>query len=339
MARCPRLVAAALILLPLGGCALNAVRVESAKDFASASSAAMVQTRAYLNSVAARQREANAALVASDPSCIPRASIRIRRPNNGNQSLCIKPGEQATDANSFAYSLRPLSVAQLKPRLLLIAAIADYSTAMAKVAEAKSPDIEDELNGIAEKIDELKAFGDFLTGTDLPAVSDLLKDKRAAAIIGVVQFLSELSHEADQVGKIRELVAKKGDTVDTALASLAEQIDVWKGTDQNSADTQMLALLDQYVEARERWDPDRRVSAVLAIMNARGTSDDRADAAKAVKASVTELQEAHAELRKLLVPNPKLTPEQQAQMRKIARERIWRALNLIVGAASAFAGG
>lgn len=338
MTRYSRLIAAALILLPLSGCALNSMRVESARDFSTASNAAMAQTRTYLNSVATRDREAKAVLVASDPSCIPYVSIRIRDPNTGKQPLCIEDPETSTNSNSFDYSLRPLA-AQLKPRLLLIAAIADYAAALTKITEAKSPDIKDELSNLATKVDEVKAFGDFLTGKDLPSATDLIKDKRVTAITALVQFFTELAHEEGQVDKIRELVAKNGHTVDAALASLLEQIDAWKRIDKDGAHDIADSLILQYERDRKSWTAEHRLAAVQSIFDARTASQDRAGAAAAVKQAVSQLQSAHTELKALLAPDPKLSKKQLAEKRKITRDRIWRALNLIVGAASAVAGG
>jgi hypothetical protein len=325
-------------LLLLAGCTTNALRVQTSTEFATSSTATVTRTNTYLNAVAARQRAAAAALVASDASCFPGRTIRIRSPNNGRQPFCMRPRERQNDANSFEFTLQPLGPSQLKPRLELLAAIADYGAALEKIVGTKKPDVGAELTGFAGKIDDVATIAAFVSGTDVPKASPVLKTDQAQSLVAIIQFATELRKERLQVDAVRRLATARGDVIDRTLASLGLQIDEIADIDRDDAQIEERMLVQQYVSSAPSWQIDRRREAVGAILDARAAVDDRAAAARGVKAAVVELEAAHATLRDLLDPDPRLSAAQKKELRGIARERLWRALDLIAGAAAAFAG-
>ena len=327
-----------LPLLLVAGCATNALRVQSATDFATSSSATVARTNTYLNAVAARQRAAAAALVASDPSCFPGRTVRIRSPNDGQQPLCMRPGERQTDANSFDFTLQPLGPGQLKPRLKLLAAIVDYGAALEKIVGQKRPDVSAELTGFAGKIDDVATIAAFVSGRDVPKASPVIKSDQAQSVVAIIQFAAELRQEQLQVDGLRRLADARGSVIDRALASLASQIDEIGDIDRDDAQIEERMLVQQYTGNASLWQVERRREAVGAILDARAAVDSRAEGARAAKAAVVELEAAHTSLRALLRPDPRLSPDQRRERRRIARERLWRALDLIAGAAAAFGG-
>jgi hypothetical protein len=325
-------------MLLVAGCATNALRIQSASEFATASSTTVGQTNTYLNAAAARQRAAAAALVASDPSCFPGRTIRIRSPNDGRQPFCMRPSERQTATNSFDFTLQPIGPSQLKPRLELMAAIAEYGAALEKIVGAKKPDISAELTGFVGKVDDISTIAAFVSGTDIPKASPVLKGEQAQSVAAIIQFAAELRHEKLQVDDIRALATRQGDIIDRALTSLARQLEEIADIDRDDAQIEERMLVQQYVGSAPGWQIDRRREAVGAILDARAAVDDRTAAGRASRAAVVELSAAHRSLRGLLQPDPRLSADQKKALRAIARQRLWRALDLVAGAAAAFAG-
>lgn len=327
-----------LLLALVAGCATNALRVQGASDFVTASKTTVARANSYLNEVAMRQRSAAAALVASDPSCFPGTTIRIRSPNSGRQPLCMLPGEPQNARNSFDFTLQPLGPAQLKPRLQLLAAIADYAAALGKVVDADKPDVSAELTEFVGRLDDLTKVAGFVSGQDIPSATPALKSDQARSIIALLQFAAELRQEQDQVDTLRWLAETRGDDIDHALASLDRQMSEIEEIDHDDATIEQTMLVQNYTRSAARLDYERRVAAVRAILEARASVADRAAAAEAVRSAVAELTAAHATLRELLRPNPTLTDKQRKERRRIAHARLWRALDLVAGAATAFGG-
>ena len=72
MRRCASAVLPLMIApLLLAGCATNAIRLEAAGTLQARSREAVTATAGYFDAIEQRRREAAAALVASDPSCLP----------------------------------------------------------------------------------------------------------------------------------------------------------------------------------------------------------------------------------------------------------------------------
>lgn len=344
-----RTVTIAAACLFAGGCALNAVRVETAKDFATASDETVTKTKAYFTQVVERRREANAALMASDPSCLPTRSpksgryvirVRILSPSassSGRIPLCLRPKETATDENSFELPLNSLGPDVMEPRLILLAAVADYGAALAKIGGRGNPDISKELTGIAEKLDDVGKLLD-LAGANAPSAGDAIGSAKGKALIGLLQFAAELAHEQDQVDAIRKLDAEQGDKVDEGLLAIQEEIENFATIDHASFNQIGNAQFQDYRRRSATWDYQRRNAAALLII--RGEDDPAAADASAekIKGAVVELRSAHRMLHDLLQPNPQLSAEMRRKLDAITRERLWRALNLIAAAASAFAG-
>ncbi|RYF03202.1 MAG: hypothetical protein EOO77_31420, partial [Oxalobacteraceae bacterium] len=64
----------------LMGCATNAIQLETARTVQARGQEAVLATTAYFDAIELRRREAAAALVASDPSCLPATPLRIQVP-------------------------------------------------------------------------------------------------------------------------------------------------------------------------------------------------------------------------------------------------------------------
>jgi hypothetical protein len=321
------------------GCATNPLRIEAAGDFSKASDEAGSRTLAYINDVRDRQRRAAAALVASDPNCVPMPIIRMQRAPLGTRNAppprCLDQDAAPTPGwRAFEVRLEPLSLQALKPRILMITAIADYSAALAKIVGREKPDVSKEIEGFASKVD---AVGGVLAlaASDGPKATDLIAEPEAKAIIGVIQMAAELRREQDQVDAIRKRVAEDGNTVDAALKAVRGTVDVTlRGQDEASGFQEAGAMVDGYREgAKGGWDYTRRSSEALAILNARADAQGAGARVAVVLKALDEVSEAHAQLHELLKPNPTLSEEQRRKRAGIAEERLFRALRLIGGLA------
>ncbi|KQN25373.1 hypothetical protein ASE86_03790 [Sphingomonas sp. Leaf33] len=333
--------------LVLCGCATNALRVETTRSFVDTSTATVASAKAYLGDVAQRRRAANAALIAAEPSCQPyrdavtnryvvyvrKAAVARGRPD----SFCVPSRERPSDANSFPLELDPISRQLLKPRLAVLAATADYASALAKVLDGKSPDLDEELGGIAGKLDDVGVIAG-VAGVRVPSAASALGSKEGTALVAALQMVADLAHERRQVADIRRIALQSGDAVDAGLESILADMRDFAEADHDSVARAERANVLVYRRQTDLRDFEQRRAVALALANVEEDFAASAASARQAEAAVLVLIEAHRDLRAVLQPDPTLTAAQKKRVAEITRQRIWRALDLISGAVSALAG-
>jgi hypothetical protein len=138
--------AAVLLTVMLGGCASNAIRVQRAGEMAAAGKAASAETGKFLGKVRASQREANVALVASDPSCQWGPSIIIMGTNGAGplpRTLCSSPPANISRGD-FEYKLSS-DYRSAQRAAGLANALAAYSAAVGAIVAGDEIDARDSL--------------------------------------------------------------------------------------------------------------------------------------------------------------------------------------------------
>lgn len=329
---------AALLALALAsaGCARNAATVDIAKSVSEQSDKAMREVATYFDDVETRRQRAAAAVVASDPSCLPRMPLRVQAPRNprGKQGPLCSEGKPTPghDAYTLDFSTTPDDV--LKPRLMLIAAVADYGTALGKIVADPAADVSAELTSFAEKVDRVGSFLQLL-GYDGPTLGGQLTSEEGKAIVNLLDFAVKLQHEADQVRAIRKLVQEDGGTVDEAIVALSEQIDTWGQGDLAGVTYAYTDALERaYRNNRKRMTFAERQATAHSIFEAQAEERMLPNRSKTVLAALGETQAAQKELREALLGN--FSEKRKRQIAKENLDRITRALGMIAALGKAF---
>ncbi|WP_156347019.1 hypothetical protein [Sphingomonas sp. Leaf33] len=225
----------------------------------------------------------------------------------------------------------------LKPRLAVLAATADYASALAKVLDGKSPDLDEELGGIAGKLDDVGVIAG-VAGVRVPSAASALGSKEGTALVAALQMVADLAHERRQVADIRRIALQSGDAVDAGLESILADMRDFAEADHDSVARAERANVLVYRRQTDLRDFEQRRAVALALANVEEDFAASAASARQAEAAVLVLIEAHRDLRAVLQPDPTLTAAQKKRVAEITRQRIWRALDLISGAVSALAG-
>jgi hypothetical protein len=158
----------------LVGCATNAIQLETAGTAQARGREAALATTAYFDAIELRRREAAAALVASDPSCLPATPLRIQVPTAPTvppAPLCLANEAPAPGYTAFEIDIGSSPRAVLEPRVALLATIGGYADALAAILDAPKADVSAEITAFADQADRLARFTNFVAGTDLPNVN------------------------------------------------------------------------------------------------------------------------------------------------------------------------
>lgn len=220
---------ATALLLP--GCANNAIRLAAAGDVQAQSRTAVSAAARYFDAIEQRRREAAAALVASDPSCLPATPLRIQVPvgrdTTSGAGLCVTGDTPLPGYTAFDIDIGTSPRAVLEPRIAVLAAITDYADALAIILESPKADISAKIALFTDQLDRVARFTNLAAGIDLPNVNTTIGSQQGQALVDLIVFSDELSREARQTGDVRALVLAQGDVVDRALETLSLQVTTW----------------------------------------------------------------------------------------------------------------
>ncbi|VXD01182.1 hypothetical protein [Sphingomonas sp. 8AM] len=322
-----------LLLLPalLAGCAGNAIRLESAGAVQRDTRVAVAASARYFDDIEARRRAAAAALVASDPGCLPLTPLRIQIPLDPRATpapLCPGDAAPAPGHAAFAIDIADSPRAILAPRIALLAAVADYADALAAILDAPKTDVVAELTAFADQVDRVARFGNFVAGTDIPGINAAAASEQGQSLIALIAFADQLAREARDVKAVRALVAERGATVDRALAALTVQVDVWgKGAARTADDLYGNALFRSYLRGRADLGAAQREELAARIFAARAAARDGPARAAEVSAALALAATAQAGLRDALAG--RFTPAQRRAAARVNIDRLTRALGLI----------
>ena len=166
--------------LALSGCAVDTLRIEGANDVATASTAVVTQANAALDRAKAQRQKAYATLIASDPSCLPISPLYLFVPLGPPVKgapvapLCADgPDDKFPGYRVEKREADTIGAEALRPTVALVAALADYEAALAKVVAEPEPDVSKELQGIFDKASDARTIAELLSGSTLPKLPDL----------------------------------------------------------------------------------------------------------------------------------------------------------------------
>jgi hypothetical protein len=332
----------ALSLLPaligplLAGCATNAIQLETAGTVQARSREAVSATTIYFDAIEQRRREAAAALVASDPSCLPATPLRIQvpmMPTAPPAPLCLAGGAPAVGYTAFEIDIASSPRAVLEPRIALLAAIGGYADALATILDSPKTDVSTEITAFADQADRLARFTNFVAGTDLPNVNAAIASEQGQSVIALIAFASDLAREARQSRDVRALVVDRGAVVDRALASLSVQVTTWgRGAARNADDLYGNALFRTYLRNRASLSTEQREQLAARVFAAREAATQGPVRAAEVADAIDLAVIAQAGLRDALAG--RLSPQQRRAAARLNVDRITRALGLIASIAT-----
>ncbi|MBJ6123761.1 hypothetical protein [Sphingomonas mollis] len=324
------------VSLLLAGCATNAIRLEAAGAVQTRSREAVTATARYFDAIEQRRREAAAALVASDPSCLPATPLRIQvpiAPSAPPAPLCLSGDAPAPGYTAFEIDIGSSPRAVLEPRIALIAAISDYADALATILDEPKTDVSAEITAFADQADRLARFSNFVAGTDLPNVNAAIASEQSQSLVALIAFATDLAREARQTKDVRALVTERGSVVDRALASLSLQVTTWgRGAVRNADDLYGNALFRTYIRNRESLSADQREQLAARVFAAREAAKDGPARSALVADAIDLAAKAQAGLRDALAGW--LTPAQRRAAARLNIDRFTRALGHIASLAT-----
>lgn len=333
----PLLMAISLLASLTVGCANNAVRLDATRTVIARSGDATEGARAYFEAIETRRAQAAAALVASDPSCLPLATIVIQIPRGPTPRrpapLCV--GERGPAPGYVAYPLDigPSPRAILEPRIALIAGIVDYTAALARIVDDSDADVATEIAAFSDQVGRVGRFAAFVGGGDVPSVTAALSSEQARSVRDLITFAAELGREARITRKVRELVIVRGAVVDDALSSLREQVELWgRGGVASADDLYGNALFRTYLANRRALGPEQRELLATRVFEARATAREATARAREVGEAIALAGTAQAGLREALAG--RFTAKQRRAVVRLNIDRVTRALGLISGLAT-----
>lgn len=337
MCRCASAVLPLMIApLLLAGCATNAIRLEAAGTVQARSREAVTATASYFDAIEQRRRDAAAALVASDPSCLPATPLRIQvpiTPSAPAAPLCLSGEAPTPGYTTFEIDIGSSPRAVLEPRIALVAAISNYADALAAILDAPKTDVSAEITAFADQADRLARFTNFVAGTDLPNVNAAVASEQGQSLVALIAFADELAREARQTRDLRALVVERGAVIDRALASLSAQVTTWgRGAARNADDLYGNALFRTYIRNRASLSADQREQLAGRVFAAREAAKDGPARAAQVADAIDLAAKAQASLRDALAG--RLTPAQRRAAARLNIDRITRALGLIASLAT-----
>jgi len=321
---------------------VNALRVDYARSVGTQGKASAEASKAFLSRVDLARRDANIELIAADPACgetdaakvrnVPRVEAREER-----GWLCVPPRWRPDPHTDF--SLQPLGP-ELEPTLDLVAALTSYSEALAEIVEDEAPDpmrpLLDALATAGAVQSTIQAVSN-RQGGPVPAVDDA----RVKAVGEFVGLLTELSHEAGQVKRIREVLRKHPRGAEPLIASLRADLEEWEQSRADDEVTRLAivgAIRRRAIISRPPVPSAQRREAVTSYYNLQDAYSAAAKIHPALDVVLGELAAADANLRRVIVTNPRLTDKERARIAELNRQRIVRALERITALITAFRG-
>lgn len=335
-----RLLALVVCIAAATGCGTNALRVEYAGEVGTKGRAAAAASREYLKQVETARQEANLDLVEADPACGRwRPALRIPplvgpdRPASG--WLCVSAA--GAPEGAVAITLRPIA-SELLPTLQLADALTAYADALIEAAQGErvSP-----AQGFIDALATVRSVQNFVvaaTGSE-PGPIPGANDPRIRALTGFVNFLGELAVEAGRVDGLRQIMLRHPDGAQPLIAALREHLDTWelsRKSDRAIENVIETALLSATFAADP---PVAGAQRRAALQNYYRREAERLAANQLhprLDALLLTLKQADEDLRRVLQPDPNLTPAEQARVAELNRKRIVRALDGLTDIITAF---
>lgn len=344
-AACGRASPAALLTFALAfisGCASNAVRLESASAVSRAANAAVERSRQSVEEVGRRRFEANVYFVASNPSCDASSNLTVYLPATPQKrafDACAAPTQ--ADVVRVPISFNPPSDEAMLATVNLLAAVADYAGAMAKIIERPNADIAAEIDSVIDKAGAAAGIISKITGQPLDATIDsgaaAVEGKTGVAAIALLQFALNLAEEQRKADDIRALVSAKGEEFENIVTLAGNDLELFAEIFAvGDAEVTASSLAKGYAASRATLDFERRASLARLALSAQAEVDQAKKTVADLSKSWTLVSTAHATLREHLAGN--FDEATRAKIANENRKRLVEALNLMAAVAGEIGG-
>jgi hypothetical protein len=329
-----------LLFLTLPGCALNALRVDYASKVATHGELVAVASTQFLDRVDEARTKISVEMIAADPICAASPALFRRQPDLAGAAsgwLCAAPGSDAA-ANASPLSLRPLAP-ELEPTVELIGSLGEYSEALSDIVEA---DVADASKPLTDALGLARAAeGTLRAIASGPTVVPAADDKRLTALTGFITFIGQLRGEAGKVKAIRQVLAENPGGAAPLIAALREHLELFNN--EMKADNGLRsgisgALLRRVVDARPPASIEVRRKAAETYYALQQSARSQTRFYPALGDALDKLETVDADLRRVIVDNPKLSVKERRRIAELNRQRITEALNHITAVITAFRG-
>ncbi|WP_121114591.1 hypothetical protein [Croceibacterium ferulae] len=309
--RIPSLLLGASLALLLPGCAARqAVLVTDTRQFVSAGREAGAEAAAFFDEARRRQLEANAILVASEPSCLWGSAIELRTDFTTGDSLCLSDAELAAGAPSTTYSLRPIDPRAAKGAMQLIGAMGAYLGELSQLTPETAPQFTIAVTDAANALDALALLLTPAGGTPPDLVG------AAGPVAELVDYFAAIAQARGQGDAVARVVQARSASFDRAMEALAAQMQAWRigvvGTADQVAANAQLQVANRNLAQVEDFEARR---AILLQLIEQGEQQSAAAAAyDEAAALLQDLGAQHAGIVQLAGNQP--TTEQQLRIRQ-----------------------
>jgi hypothetical protein len=302
---------APLLALLLPGCAARqTVLVTDTRQFVTAGRDAGDRAASFFDEARRRQLEANAILVASEPSCLWGPAIELRTDFTTGDSLCLSDAELAAGAPSTTYSLRPIDPRAAKGAMQLIGALGAYLGELSQLTPETEPQFAVAVTDAENALGLLAS----LLAPDGGAPPDLAG--AAVPVAELVDYFAAISQARRQGDAVARVVQERGDAFDRAVRALATQMEAWRigvvGTaDQVAANAQLQVANRNLAQLQ---DFEARQAVLLQLIEQSEQQSAAAAAYDEAAALLRDITAQHAGLVQLAGNQP--TSEQQLRIRR-----------------------
>lgn len=328
------------VLFGLSACAINQLRVESARGVAGAATVATAATRSYLDQVDAAQVRVSLDLIALDPNCTDRSFVQrtpqlalVRDPAQPPRGWLCRPQASAATFPQFI-RIGPVTP-ELEPTLAAVDALGAYGAAITDMLDEEAPDPAKQLADafeLARSAELLLRTG--FGGTALVPAAD---DKRLIAVTGFISLIATLDRERDQVRRLRIIASETDSTA--LIAALREHLSNWETSRKSSAGLSYVIAGTLYGHSA-RVDPPLPAAVRRAYAAAYYSSSapliQNAKLHVVLDRSLGELADTDIEYRAALADYPRLSAKQKKRLRELTRARliaVFSALTNVITAA------
>jgi hypothetical protein len=337
-----RRLAPLLLVAALGGCAINALRVEYAGNVGAAGQTAAAGARDFLALAEQTRNEANIEIIVADPACgqpgaIFRSNLAVtsKRPRRGDFCRAITPQDDPKTVARFS-TADPTE--DLEPAFGLIDVLLDYTDTLADIAAQEPVDAARRVDQTLETASALEDAFSALLGRQ-GGVTPAPDDPRVAAVKSFLGLVLALRKEADQVTQLRAVLADNPNGAKPMINVLKRSLSAWEGSRKNDALLRLgvaKILSKRVLDAVPLSKPAERREALRMEYGARakGRAEDRFH--PAVQNMLAELESADADFRRVIVKDPALTKAERRKLAELTRQRVVAALQTFTGLVKAF---
>jgi hypothetical protein len=331
-----------LLLAALGGCAINALRVEYAGNVGAAGQAAAEGARGFLSLAEQTRNEANIEIIVADPACgqpgaIFRSDLVIdsATPRTGDFCRKMTPQDNPKLVTRFS-STDPTE--ELAPALELIDVMIDYTDTLADIAAQEPVDAAQRIDQTLETASALEDAFSALLGRQ-SGVTPAPDDARVIAVKGFLQLALALRKEADQVEQLRAVLADNPNGARPMISALRRTLSAWELSRKSDSVIRLgvtKTLAKRVLDAVPPSKPAERRDALRMDYGARAKARTEDRFHPAVVRMLSELEAADADFRRVIVKDPTLTKAERRKLAEITRQRVVAALQTFTALVKAF---